>query len=166
VINMRHAKTQVTRIDPRRGGFSLVELLMAVSIVGLLAGIAIPNMRTIQFRARAAEVAGDLEVVKVATVNYNADMHAWPADATNGTVPPELTGFLPDGFSFNGNGYDLKFENYALPMGLPGDPATRQLIAISVTAADSQLSDAIVELLGGSLVFSVGTTHTVLIDRS
>ena len=158
--------TEGRRVDSRRGGFSLIELLMAVSIVGILAGLAIPNIRTVQFRARAAEVAGDLEVVKVATVSYNGDVHTWPADATSGTVPPELGGYLPDGFSFAGNGYELKFENYALPMGLPGDPATTRLIAVSVTASTPELSDAIVELLGGSLVFSVGSTHTVLIDRS
>lgn len=139
---------------------------MAVSIVGILAGLAIPNIRTVQFRARAAEVAGDLEVVRVATVSYNGDLHTWPDDATLGTVPPELNGYLPEGFSFQGNGYELKFENYTLPSGLPGDPATRQLIAVSVTADSEELSDAIVELLGGSLIFSVGTTHTVLIDRS
>ena len=158
--------TEGRRIDSRRGGFSLVELLMAVSIVGILAGLAIPNIRTVQYRARAAEVAGDLEVVKLATVSYNGDVHMWPADATSGTVPTELNGYLPDGFSFNGNGYELKFENYALPSGLPGDPATRQLIAVSVTASSPELSNAIMELLGGSIVFSVGTTHTVLIDRS
>lgn len=161
-IKGRHDKP----IDGRRGGFSLIELLVTVSIVGILAGLAIPNLRNMQFRARAVQVAGDIEVVKVATVSFNGDMHAWPADATLGTVPPELTGFLPDGFSFQGDGYELKFENYSLPLGLPFDPSTRQLIAVSVTADDDELSNAIAELLGGTLVFSVGRTHTILIDRS
>lgn len=154
------------RIAARRGGFSLVELLMAVSIVGLLAGLAIPNIRTVQYRARAAEVAGDLEVVKVAAVSYNGDMHDWPGDAASGTIPAELSAFLPANFSFQGNGYELKFEHYPLPMGLPYDPSVTQLIGVSVTAVDDALSNAIVELLGGSLVFSVGRTHTILIDRS
>ena len=152
--------------DGRRGGFSLIELLMTVSIVGILAGLAIPNIRNMQFRARAVEVAGDIEVVKLATVSFNGDMHAWPADATLGAVPPELNGFLPDGFSFQGDRYELKFENYALPTGLPFDPSTRQLIGVSVTADDDELSNAIAELLGGAVVFSLGRTHTFLIDRS
>ena len=112
------------------------------------------------------EVAGDLEVVRVATVSFNADMHAWPADATLGTVPPQLNGYLPEGFSFQGDRYELKFENYSLPAGLPFDPSTRQLIAVSVTADEDELRNAIVELLGASLVFSVGRTPTVMIDRS
>jgi len=153
-------------IDARRGGFSLIELLVTVSIVGILAGLAIPNLRSMTFRARAAEVAGDLEVVRIATVSYNGDAHRWPADASQGTVPPELDGYLPEGFSFQGNGYELKYENYSLPGGLPGDPTTTQLIAVSVTVDTDELSSAVVGLLGGSLVFSVGSKHTVVIDRS
>lgn len=156
------------RRDVRRAGFSLIELLVAVSIVGILAGLAIPNLSSMTYRARAAEVAGDIEVIRVAAVNYNGNMHTWPADAPLGTVPPEFAGgeFLPDGFSFQGNGYDLKYEVYTLPTGLPGDPDTRQLIAVSVTCDAEDLSNAVVDLLGGSLVFSVGLTHTAIIDRS
>jgi len=153
-------------LDSRRGGFSLIELLMAVSIVGILAGLAIPNLRSMTFRARATEVAADIEVVRVATVNYNADGFQWPADAAQGVVPPELDDFLPEGFSFQGNGYELKYEHFNLPGGLPGDPSTTQLIAVSVTVEDEELSNAVVELLGGSLIFSFGSKHTVVIDRS
>ena len=40
---------------------------MAVSIVGILAGLAIPNLRSMTFRARATSVAGDIEVVRIST---------------------------------------------------------------------------------------------------
>ena len=50
-----------------------------MSIVGILAGLAIPNLRTMIYRARATEVAGDLEVVRVAAISYNATQNAWPA---------------------------------------------------------------------------------------
>jgi len=157
---------RIRRVDPRRGGFSLIELLMAVSIVGILAGLAIPNLRSMTFRARATEVAADIEVVRVAAVNYNADTFSWPPDAEDGVVPSELDEYLPQGFAFQGNGYELKYENYSLPGGLPGDPSTRQLIALSVTVETDELSNAVMELLGGSILFSVGSKHTVVIDRS
>jgi prepilin-type N-terminal cleavage/methylation domain-containing protein len=154
------------RRESRRGGFSLVELLMAMSIVGILAGLAIPNMRGVTFRARATEVAADLEVVRVAVLNYNADENTWPADVSAGVIPPGLTEYLPTGFTFQGNGYELKYENFNLPGGLPGDPGTTQLIAVSVVAEVADLSNAVIELLGGSLVFSVGSKHTIMIDRT
>lgn len=139
---------------------------MAVSIVGILAGLAIPNLRGMTYRARATEVNADLETVRVATLNYNADSSRWPADAAQGVVPTELDGYLPEGFSFQGNGYELKYENFSLPSGLPGDPNTRQLIAVSVTVAVAELNNAVVEFLGGAIVFSVGSKHTIVIDRS
>ena len=154
------------RIEERRGGFSLVELLVSVSIVGILAAIAIPNMRNMTFRARATTVAADLAVLRQATLEYNGDVHTWPADAGAGVVPPELTGYLPDGFSFDGDGYQLDFENLFFPTGLPGDPTTTRLIGAAVTSTDTRLHNAVAELLGGNIVASAGNTHTVVIDRS
>ncbi|MGE0160452.1 MAG: type II secretion system protein [Gemmatimonadales bacterium] len=149
-----------------RAGFTLVELLVTVSIVGILAGLAIPNMRNMTFRARATTVAADLEALRIATLNYNGNAHAWPAEVASGVVPPELTPYLPEGFSFAGNGYEIDFENVPVPLGLPGAPNVRLLIGASVTAPDDRLSNGITELLGGSIIFSVGNTHTVVIDAS
>lgn len=156
----------MTGPDRRRGGFSLIELLMALSIVGLLAGMAIPNLRSMTFRARAAEVAAELEVVRIATLNFNADQSAWPGEASQGTVPPELNGYLPEGYSFvDGTGYVLDFENIS-PIVIPGEPGTNQLIAVAVILDNDELSNAVLEILGGSILFSVGRKHTVIIDRS
>lgn len=152
--------------DRRRAGFSLIELLMAVSIVGILAGLAIPNLTSMTYRARATEVAGDLEVIRVATVSFNGDAHTWPADAAQGVVPTELIGYLPEGFSFVADGFELKFDNLSFPGGLPGDPTTTQLIGATVVIDRDELSHAFVELMGGSIVASVGNSHTVVIDRS
>ena len=152
--------------DARRGGFTLVELLVTAAIIGILAGLAIPNMKTILLRARATELAGDMDVVRVATQTYNGYTHTWPSETAAGTVPPELTPYLPDGYSFVRNGYELDFENWSLPAGLPGDPSTHTLIGVSVVVADPMLGNALMELLGSAIVFSVGSTHTVVIDRS
>jgi len=164
-VNRTAARRRPAAADRRRAGFSLIELLMAVSIVGLLAGMAIPNLRSMTFRARAAEVAADLEVVRVATVNYNGNAFQWPAEVASGAVPPELTGYLPEGFSFSGNGYTLDYD-YLSPIIIPGDPTTSRLVAVSVSCDTEMLSNAVLEFLGGSIVLSLGMRHTVVIDRS
>lgn len=158
--------TRMNPKDARRGGFSLVELLVAVSIVGILAGLAIPNMRNVTFRARATAVFGDLNTVRQATLDFNADQNAWPADEVSGTVPSGLVPYLPEGFSFAGEGYELDFENITLPFGLPTDPSVTRMVGAAVTATDDALSNAIAEVLGGAIVSSAGNTHTVVFDAS
>jgi len=153
-------------MDARRGGFSLIELLVAVSIVGILAGLAIPNMRNVTFRARATAVYGDLNTIRQATLDYNADLNSWPPNEVSGTIPAGLVTFLPEGFSFQGDGYELDFENITLPFGLPGDPNVTRMVGAAVTAPDAALSNAIAEVLGGAIISSVGNTHTVVFDAS
>ena len=149
-----------------RGGFTLAELIVVAAIVGILAGLAIPNLRNVVTRARAAEVVGDLNVVRVAALSYNGQHHTWPVEAGPGSVPAGLEPFLPEDFSFNRDGYDLDYENWDILGGLPGYPATTTIIGVSVSTTDAVLADAVAELMGNAIVFSLGTTHTVLIDQN
>jgi len=152
--------------EAKRGGFSMIELLVAVSIVGILAGLAIPNMRNVTFRARATAVFGDLNTVRQATLDYNADQNAWPPNEASGDIPAGMVPYLPEGFSFQGDGYELDFENLTLAFGLPGDPSVTRMVGAAVTATDDALSNAIAEVLGGAIISSVGNTHTVVFDAS
>lgn len=156
----------VPRRDSRRGGFTLVELMIVAAIVGILAGLAIPNLRTQLYRARAVEIHGDMEVVKVATLSFNADRHSWPGEAAVGEIPTGLTDFLPEGYGFVREGYQLDYENWPMPSGLPGDPSASLMIGVSVNIDDVELSNALYEFMGSSILFTVGTKHTILIDRS
>ena len=56
----------------RNKGFSLVELMVVVGIMGILASLAIPRFQTYQAKAKRTEAQSLLgQIFTLMTVNYN-----------------------------------------------------------------------------------------------
>jgi prepilin-type N-terminal cleavage/methylation domain-containing protein len=60
-------------------GFSLLELIVVVTIIGILAGVAIVNVRYAQRKAREAALKDNLFQMRKAIDNYYADKQKFPA---------------------------------------------------------------------------------------
>ncbi len=67
----------------RRGGFTLVEIMIVVAIVALLVAIAVPNFMRARKRAQAARVLEDLRLIDDAVDQYAIENHLMPGEAVD-----------------------------------------------------------------------------------
>ncbi|GHV29214.1 hypothetical protein FACS1894167_08130 [Synergistales bacterium] len=73
-------------LSARRGGFTLVELLIVVIIIGILAGMMMLTMGSATDGATAARIISDLRNIKSAALLYYLDNTAWPEPNGGGDV--------------------------------------------------------------------------------
>jgi general secretion pathway protein G len=62
----------------KQSGFTLIELIVVVTIIGILAAIAISNVKWAQQKAREAALHDDLFEMRKAIDNYYADKQKYP----------------------------------------------------------------------------------------
>ena len=126
-----------------RRGFTLVELMTTVAVMGVLASIAGPRYQQIRKRANAAEIVTAMTTVRSAVYQFNETSGAWPATASLGAVPVGLDGYLPGAGVNLFTGPDHQLGWTATPVG----PSPTQVVAASIS--DGTVCYAVYGLLGG-----------------
>ena len=71
-------------------GFSLVEIMVVVTIISLLASAAVPSVKRYQLASTAAVIAADLRTFETAFATYAQEKGGWPAETAAGAMPPEM----------------------------------------------------------------------------
>src|SRR3954466_12490482 len=77
--------TRCRHVTP--SGFTLVEIMIVVVIIGLLAALAIPAFQRVQRASQNARVINDFRVFSQAFEVYNSMNGVWPNNAGAGAIP-------------------------------------------------------------------------------
>ncbi len=71
----------------RSAGFTLVEIMIVVVIIGLLAAMAIPAFARVREKSHRARFVSDLRTFAQAFETYATQNGGWPANAGSSVVP-------------------------------------------------------------------------------
>ncbi len=130
----------------RRGGFTLIELMIVVAIIGILAAIAIPNFLRFQLKAKSSEGKTNLAAIRTAEESYFAEygnyVSALPSppttaanQKTNFTHAVASEGFDRVGWSPEG----MVYFNYSVEISTGADQFTAAAHADIDNDADPQM---------------------------
>jgi len=84
-------------------GFTLIELMIVVAIVGILAAIALPAYQDYVIRSKMSEGVAASAACKTSVSEYVSTKTAWPADADTAGCSTLATQYV-SGLAVNANG--------------------------------------------------------------
>ena len=102
-------------------GFTLIELMIVVAIIGILAAIAIPNFMNYQCKAKQSEAKSQLGTIRVNEESYIAAYDTYTSSTNN-------IGFAPKG----GN---IRYS-YSVTAGTAGFTAYATSLVVKASATD------------------------------
>jgi type IV pilus assembly protein PilA len=103
---MSHNREGTMKIFRKRRGFTLIELMIVVAIIGILAAIAIPNFIKFQAKSKQSEAKANLKGLFTAEKSYYGEHDGYSNDFN-------VVGFAPEG----GNRY--AYSLLAMPAVTP-----------------------------------------------
>ena len=143
-------------------GFTLIELMIVVAIVGILAAIALPAYQDYMVRAKMTEPLAKLDEMKLSVAEYIASNNTLPANASSAGIGSAGGWSLPPGAATY-----YKNVGYQAVSGTPGSPVTATdvvAVAVELNGTSNTGLDGIALIMRGavkadsSVQWTCGTT--------
>jgi prepilin-type N-terminal cleavage/methylation domain-containing protein len=122
----------LNKLNKRRGGFTLVEIMIVVAIIALLAAIAVPGFLRARKRSQASRIINDLRLIDSAVDQYAIETNKKSGDAVAVT---DWTNYLKKNTNLWSTGLDILGNSYGPQTvdTLPHVPATSKTALSDVT---------------------------------
>ena len=120
----------LNKLNKRRGGFTLVEIMIVVAIIALLAAIAVPGFLRARKRSQASRIINDLRLIDSAVDQYAIETNKKSGDPVKVT---DWTNYLKKGTNLYASGNDILGNAY-------GDQTVDSLPKVNSTTKNA-LSD-------------------------
>jgi prepilin-type N-terminal cleavage/methylation domain-containing protein len=99
----------LNKLNRKRGGFTLVEIMIVVAIIALLAAIAVPGFLRARKRSQASRILNDLRLIDAAVDQYAIENNKAGATPVNVT---DWTAYLKNGTVLQLTGKDIFGDDY------------------------------------------------------
>ena len=99
----------IQKLQTRRGGFTLVEIMIVVAIIALLAAIAVPNFLRARKRSQATRILEDLRMLDSGTDQYAIENNKTSGANANMT---DLKAYIKTGTVLYSTGEDIFGDSY------------------------------------------------------
>ena len=146
-------------------GFTLIELMIVVAIIGILASVAIPNYSQYIYRAKVTEALNISGELKVKINDYYREKSSFPADNKAAALPEAkfLIGHYVKGIEVQNGAMHISFRDNAL------EGTGEQVLTIQPLVVTGSPESPIAWLCGYTSppegMESVGENRTTVNDR-
>ena len=121
---MKRKEGVVNKLYRRKRGFSLVEIMIVIVLIGILNAIAIPALRNTRKQVQATRIANDFRQIRDSLEFAISELGTYPPDRNPGQYPPELVPYLPSeawNRAIVGNNVRWDWDNWIGRGGRPFD---------------------------------------------
>jgi prepilin-type N-terminal cleavage/methylation domain-containing protein len=122
----------LNKLNKRRGGFTLVEIMIVVAIIALLAAIAVPGFLRARKRSQASRIINDLRLIDSAVDQYAIETNRASGFTVN---TQDWTNYLKQGTNLWTTGKDILGNDYGSQKvdSLPKVPTSSKAALSDVT---------------------------------